>query len=205
MKPPVPFFDTLQEMPNPFRQRVQSLAHLQLETEPAQAIDDYQYASEFLYSYRGSPDTYSTYRREIEHFLHWSMLVAGKSLRDVRREDIESYVDFARKPPRSWIGTAMVPRYLDSQGQRIPNPDWRPYTTGNPELPVTSYSLSQSAVQAIFAVLSSFFNYLIQEDYLESNPVAQIRQKSKFVRKNQAQKPIRRLSDKQWQYVIESA
>jgi site-specific recombinase XerD len=205
MKIPVPFFDTLQEMPNPFRQRVQSVAHLQLDTEPAHAVDDYQYASEFLYSYRGSPDTFSTYRREIEHFLHWSWLVADKSLRDIRREDIEAYVDFARKPPRNWIGTAMVPRYLDRQGQRVPNPDWRPYTTGNPELPATAYTLSQSAVQGIFAVLSSFFNYLIQEDYLESNPVAQIRQKSKFVRKNQAQKPIRRLSDKQWQYVIESA
>jgi site-specific recombinase XerD len=205
MKIPVPFFDTLQEMPNPFRQRVQSVAHLQLDTEPAHAVDDYQYASEFLYSYRGSPDTFSTYRREIEHFLHWSWLVADKSLRDIRREDIEAYVDFARKPPRNWIGTAMVPRYLDRQGQRVPNPDWRPYTTGNPELPATTYTLSQSAVQGIFAVLSSFFNYLIQEDYLESNPVAQIRQKSKFVRKNQAQKPIRRLSDKQWQYVIESA
>lgn len=205
MKPPVPFFDTLQEMTNPFRQRVQSVAHLQLETEPAHALDDYQYASEFLYSYRGSPDTFSTYRREIEHFLHWSWLVAGKSLRDIRRDDIEAYVEFARKPPLTWIGTVAVPRYLDSQGLRIPNPDWRPYTTGNPELPVTAYSLSQSAIQSIFAVLSSFFNYLIQEDYLESNPVAQIRQKSKFVRKNQAQKPIRRLSDKQWQYVIESA
>ena len=65
--------------------------------------------------------------------------------------------------------------------------------------------MSQSAIQAIFAVLSSFFNYLIQEDYLDSNPVAQIRQKSKFVRKSQLQKPIRRLSELQWSYVIETA
>lgn len=204
IKPPVPFFDTLQEMQNPFRHRVQSVAHLQLDHEPPHALEDYQYASEFLYSYRGSPDTFSTYRREIEHFLHWSWLVGGKSLRDIRREDIEAYVEFARKPPPGWIGNSNLPRYLDSQGRRIPNPQWRPYSTGSPDLPPSSYSLSQSTVQALFAVLSSFFNYLIQEEYIESNPVAQIRQKGKFVRKQQGQKPIRRLSDKQLQYVIES-
>jgi len=205
MKPPVPFFDTLQEMPNPFRQRVQTVAHLQLESEPSNAVADYQFASEFLYSYRGSPDTFSTYRREIEHFLHWAWLVAHKSLRDLRREDIEAYVEFARKPPRSWIGTGNPPRYLNNQGQRVANPDWRPYTSSSPDQSAAAHSLSQSAVQAIFGVLGSFFNYLIQEDYLESNPVLQIRQKGKFVRKSHAQKPIRRLSGLQWSYVIDTA
>lgn len=205
MKPPIPFFDTLQEMPNPFRQRVQTVAHLQLESEPPHAVADYQFASEFLYSYRGSPDTFSTYRREIEHFLHWSWLVACKSLQDIRREDIEAYVEFAHKPPKSWIGTGNPPRYLNSQGLRVANPDWRPYTIGNPDQSPSLHSLSQSAIQAIFGVLSSFFNYLIQEDYLESNPVLQIRQKGKFLRKSHAQKPIRRLSNLQWSYVIEAA
>jgi hypothetical protein len=150
MKPPVPFFDTLQELANPFRQRVQSVAHLQLESEPPHAVDDYQFASEFLYSYRGSPDTFSTYRREIEHFLHWSWLVAKKSLRDIRREDIEAYVEFARKPPKTWIGSGNPPRYINSQGQRLPNPDWRPYSLSNPDQPAQAYSLSQSGVQAPF-------------------------------------------------------
>ena len=55
-KAPSPFFDTLAEMPNPYRQRVTSLKHL-LEEEPAHALEDYQYASEFLYSYRGTTCT----------------------------------------------------------------------------------------------------------------------------------------------------
>jgi integrase len=54
-------------------------------------------------------------------------------------------------------------------------------------------------------VLGSFFNFLIQEEYLEFNPVAQIRQKSKFLRKTQGAKPIRRLSQLQWSYVISTA
>jgi site-specific recombinase XerD len=202
-KVPAPFFDTLAEMPNPYRERVTSLKHL-LEDEPAHALSDYQLASEFLYSYRGSPDTYSTYRREIEHFLHWSWLVARKSLKEIRRENIEEYVEFARHPPKTWIGAKNVARYLDHQGQRVPNPDWRPYVTSGDKRKGSTYFLSQSGIQSIFAVLSSFFNYLIQENYLESNPVAQIRQKSKFVRKSSSARAIRRLSELQWVYLIET-
>tara|TARA_R110002110_G_scaffold415821_1_gene656719 strand:- start:45542 stop:46756 length:1215 start_codon:yes stop_codon:yes gene_type:complete len=200
-KSPVPFFDTLSEMPNPYRHPVKSIRHL-LENEPEGALEDYQHASEFLYSYRGSPDTFSTYRREIEHFLHWSWLVAEKSLRDIRREDIESYVEFAHQPPQTWIGDRNVSRFVEKQGAREVNPFWRPYVLQKPEVP---YSLSQSGTQSIFAVLSSFYNYLIQEEYIDRNPVAQIRQKSKFLRKTQSQKPIRRLSELQWSYVLDAA
>ena len=201
MKHPVPFFDTLAEMSNPYKHPVKSVKHL-LADEPADAINDYQHASEFLYSYRGSPDTFSTYRREIEHFIHWSWLIAEKSLTDNRREDIEAYVEFAHKPPKTWLGEKNVARFIEKQGVRVANPDWRPYVLNNPEQP---YILSQSAVQAIFGVLSSFYNYLIQEEYTDMNPVAQIRQKSKFLRKTQSQRPIRRLSELQWSYVLETA
>jgi len=53
--------------------------------------------------------------------------------------------------------------------------------------------------------LSSFYNFMLQEEYVESNPVALIRQKSKFVKKRQGPAKIRRLSDKQWQTVIHTA
>lgn len=201
---PVPFFDTLETMANPYKHRISSVRHL-LDDEPSHAIDDYQYASEFLYSYRGSPDTFSTYRREIEHFLHWCWLVARKSLKSVRREDVEAYVEFAKNPPKAWIGEKNVPRYLEKGGERVPNPDWRPYVipAKNPE--GAPYYQSQSAIQSIFGVLSSFCNFLIQEEYLEFNPVAQIRQKGKFLRKTQGSRPIRRLSQLQWSYVLETA
>ena len=67
------------------------------------------------------------------------------------------------------------------------------------------FSLSQKAVQAIFAVLSSFYQYLIQEDAIQYNPVSQIRQKSKFIRKQQHTPVVRRLSELQWTYVIDTA
>jgi len=199
IKSPTAFFDTLEEMPNPFRNPVTSLAHLS-DNCPGDALTDYQYAGEFIYSYRGSPDTFSTYRREIEHFLHWCWLVANKSLNQTVREDIESYIEFTRQPPAGWVGRKNVARFLERNGERIPNPAWRPYVAANGE-----YVLSQAALQSLFSVLSSFFNFLIQESYIAANPVSQMRQKSKFLRKHQSQGKIRRLSPLQWDFVIEAA
>lgn len=199
IRSPSAFFDTLEAMPNPFKQPVKSLDHL-LSDAPPDAIGDYQHASEFIYSYRGSPDTFSTYRREIEHFLHWCWVITGKSLKQIGREDLESYVEFSRQPPPNWVGEKNVPRFLNRQGQRVPNTDWRPYVHNSGE-----YVISQAALQSLFSVLSSFFNFLIQENYLTANPVSQIRQKSKFLRKQQSQGKVRRLSPLQWDYVVETA
>ena len=116
IKSPVPFFDTINDFKNPYRNPVKSITHLH-ENPPADALSDYQVASEFLYSYRGSNDTFSTYRRELEHFLHWSWIISGKSLKNVRREDIESYVEFARNPPANWIGNKNVSRFIEKQGE----------------------------------------------------------------------------------------
>jgi site-specific recombinase XerD len=64
---------------------------------------------------------------------------------------------------------------------------------------------SQAAIRATFTALSSFYKYLVQEDLIEANPVALIRQKSKFIRKEHQQAPVRRISNLQWDYVLETA
>ena len=198
-KSPIPFFDTLEEMPNPYKSPVCDVSHL-LRESPPDAVSDYQYASEFIYSYRGSHDTFSTYRREIEHFLHWCWLVRSKSLHRILREDFEAYVEFTRNPPANWIGNRNVARYVLKDGLRAPNPAWRPYVSAGGE-----YVLSQSALQSLFSVLSSFYNFLVQEGYTASNPVSRMRQKSKFLRGRQGQTRVRRLSPLQWDFVFEAA
>ncbi|MBP9778224.1 MAG: site-specific integrase [Rickettsiaceae bacterium] len=70
---------------------------------------------------------------------------------------------------------------------------------------IENYKLSRNSTKEIFAILSSFYNYLLQEEYVTANPVALIRQKSKFIRKTQGKPKIRRLSQTQWQYVIKTA
>ena len=203
--PPCPpaFFDTLEAMENPFKNRVASVSHLYAES-PENAVEDYQYASEFIYSYRGSPDTFNTYRREIEHFLHWCWVVKRQSITSIDRNHIEEFIDFSRSPPKTWISASNEARFILGSGERKTNPEWRPYTSSTASNG-GEYALSQSSLQSLLGVLSSFFNYLIQEEYIKSNPIAQLRQKSKFIRKHQGASKIRRLSPLQWDYTIACA
>ena len=203
--PPCPpaFFDTLEAMENPFKNRVASVSHLYAES-PENAVEDYQYASEFIYSYRGSPDTFNTYRREIEHFLHWCWVVKRQSITSIDRNHIEEFIDFSRSPPKTWISASNEARFIVGSGERKANPEWRPYTSSTASNG-GEYALSKSSLQSLLGVLSSFFNYLIQEEYIKSNPIAQLRQKSKFIRKHQGASKIRRLSPLQWDYTIACA
>ena len=67
------------------------------------------------------------------------------------------------------------------------------------------YKPSQAVIQSTFAVLSSFYDYLTEEQLIEFNPVALIRQRSKFVRKDHNAAVVRRITNLQWDFVIESA
>ena len=174
---------------------------------------DFDYAKEFIYSYRGSEATFNSYRREIERYLHWCWLVKKKSLKDIKRAEFEEFVEFCRKPPVEWIATQNHRRFTNQGGLLKPNENWRPFVVTvsktarqqGVEADPKKYSPSQKALQAIFSILGSFYTYLINEEYLETNPVRQVRQKSKFLRKQQSNHVIRRLSELQWSYVIETA
>src|SRR5688500_2507056 len=63
-------------------------------TVPTYAAKDYQWALNFLYSYRGSQDTFGAYRRDIERFLQWSWFVREQSVLKHKREDIEAFIEF---------------------------------------------------------------------------------------------------------------
>jgi site-specific recombinase XerD len=167
----------------------------------AQFLHDHQLVHAFLWSYRGSQATFNAYRRDIERLLHWCWLVQNISICKLDRAMIEAYVDFCRKPPLSWIGTAHKPRYVRVLGEWIPNSDWRPFVAQDKK----SHALSPIALSALLAVLSTFFQFLIAENAASMNPVALIRQKSKYVRRVQLQKVHRRLSKMQWSYVLETA
>lgn len=167
----------------------------------------------FLKNYRGSQGTFNSYRREVERVLQWCLHISHKTLSQLRREDIEAFVHFCQTPPPSWIGFKKAPRFIEKEGARLPNPEWRPFVSTVPkaahrkgERPdLKNFELSLGSTKEIFSILSTFFNCLVQENHAFMNPVALIRQKSKFIRKQQRQSKIRRLSELQWQYVIKTA
>ena len=195
---PIPLFDSLK-----FTDPKKSFQHLSVTFDKSYANQDYSQAIHFLYSYRGSEATFNAYRREIERLLQWSWFILGKSIKELRRNDFENFIEFCQQPPKHWIGVKTVARYITQQGIRKPHPDWRPFVATINKMAsqqgimpdIKKYALSQKALQAIFAVCGSFYNYLIQEDYIHFNPVAQIRQKSKFIRQQKSNHQVRRLSE----------
>lgn len=202
MKTPIPFFDSIENITSNqnYKNHLETKFHI-----------DYSYSLNFLKSYQGSIGTFNSYRREVERLLQWCFYVQNKNLKDLTREDIELFIKFCLNPPKSWIGTMKVPRFINKDAKRVANPDWRPFLimtsskqkkTGNIK---ENFGLSQGAVQEIFAILSTFFNFLIVEECITVNPVALIRQKSKFIRKFQQSAPIRRLSLVQWRAVLDAS
>lgn len=176
-------------------------------------LNDIKIARDFLSAYTGSQGTFNAYRREIERLIHWCALISFKNLKTVKREDIENYLYFCQRPPKSWIGKTKPPRFIEKNGQRLPNPAWRPFiaTVSKSERrqgmspDKDAFDLSSTSLRELLAILSSFFNYLLQENYISSNPIATLRQKSKFIKKQQGKPRIRRLSELQWDYVIHTA
>jgi site-specific recombinase XerD len=174
---------------------------------------DFNYCLNFLKSYTGSQGTFNSYRRETERLLQWSWLIKNKSLVALKREDIEQYIHFCESPPKNWIGLKKVVRFIEKDAQRIPNKDWRPFVVtiskasrkNGQTATIEKFCLSQGTIQEIFAILSTLFNFLIAEEYVLSNPVALIRQKSKFIRKRQHNAPVRRLSIIQWEAVLKAS
>ena len=174
--------------------------------------NDLGFAKQFLKQYNGNISTFNCYRKEVERFLQWAWLIQDISILDIRREHIESYLQFCEKPPKSWIGTKVVARFHTIEGQRKPNPEWRPFISKIPKSEtkqgnspnINNFSFSQKSIREIFVALGSLYQFLLTEGICNINPVASIRQKSKYIQKNQTSKRVPRLSEEQWKAVLDS-
>jgi len=158
---------------------------------------DYQSSLLFLNEYLGSKDTFTAYRREIERFLQWLWLVSDTTLPLMRREIIHEYMDFCQSPPQSWVGNQVSPRFKKQGGIKVPNENWRPFVSKEDH-----FTLSNNSKKALLSILSSYFNFLIDREHILFNPVALIRQKSRY-KTTEADKPIiRRLTNEHWQLIL---
>lgn len=94
---------------------------------------------------------------------------------------------------------------LDKEwGERLPNPQWRPFL-GKRELGRTlPYRLSEQAMKTKLAILSAFFQFLIQEEYMDRNP-ALLLQRVKRPQQQEADDQVQAFSELQWSYVMQAA
>ena len=209
-----PVFGSLDDIGDPFKRSSQKNNDAFFDgAAPAYAMNDYTAATKFLFSYNGSTATFNAYRRELERLFQWAWRVEMRAVMALSRDDIEAFVRFCLNPPDDWIGEKNVARFITENGERRAHPDWRPFVLSNsksaPGAKTVSrqkrYQPSQAAIRSIFAVLSSFYDYLTEESLIDHNPVALIRQKSKFIKKDHNAAPVRRISNLQWDYVIDTA
>lgn len=195
-----------------FKKWLQKLLHVN-NRPPRSAIIDYKHVIAFLYSYRGSTDTFNSYRRELERLIQWCWFIRKKSIIKLKNVDLENFIDFCQKPSKRWIATKVVARFINVKGKTKPNPNWRPFVVkiskkshqiGNvPDK--KDFVFSQAGIKILFNISSGFYSYLIQEKLITSNPIVQIRQKNRYIRKEPHSKVIRRLSRTQWDSVIKTA
>lgn len=180
--------------------------------------EDYKHVRAFLKSYSGVKTTFNGYRTHVERLLLWSWIFAGKSVLALRRSDLESFMAFSAAPHPTWVATKISKRFVVSGGTLAANPEWRPFTVkvskstrkvgieDGSDASALPYAMSQGSVRQVFAVCSSFYDFLIHEGIsIEANPCRAIKQKAKFIKRNMKVDSSKSLTRLQWDYVVDVA
>lgn len=183
------------------------------------AKDDYFHVREFLRSYAGWETTFKAYRTQVERLLLWSWIKEGRSILSLRRQDAEAFLAFSQEPDEDWVGTSVRRRFILKDGSMEPNPLWRPFgiqgdkasrklaveTGDDDDTTPERYEMAQGTLKQVFAICSSFYDYLNDQDVLVGNPFRAIKQKSRFFQKKAKAVSGKVLDRLQWEFVIETA
>lgn len=131
------------------------------------AKNDAQAISSFLLEFRDAPLTLVSYSKEIERLLLWCIHIAKLNISSLRRDHLMAYQGFLKNPePKNvWVGAKVKRQLTDGSA----NPNWRPF----------GKALSATTINKVITILDSFFNYLVQTNYLTGNPLAVDRRRKK--------------------------
>lgn len=181
------------------------------------AQSGYRSVRSFLLSYKGSEQTFNSYRTHVERLLLWCLIIRKKSIFTLKRQDAEAYLKFCRNPPLSWIGPVTRGRFVinnDSETlvafPQVPNPSWRPFSQKAPKNSAhlggkPSYAPSMGTMNQVFSVCSSFYEYLAEDNLVSLNPFRLVKNKQEFTGGVSSDAQTRALTPLQWDYVLETA
>ncbi|TNF69837.1 MAG: hypothetical protein EP298_01710 [Gammaproteobacteria bacterium] len=173
--------------------------------------DDYYYSKLFLKQHSDKVGTFNSYRREVERLLHWSWLIANKSLSMLNINDLREYLKFCESPSKLWIGSHKVRRFIVKEDYRIPNPQWRPYINSDKEIKSSNHKyagnshLENSSINEILMILSSFFNYLLNNKFIDNNPMQALRQVIKPYKKMNINSKVNKFNKSQINLLLKNA
>lgn len=133
------------------------------------ANNDAEALKSFLIGFQSTKLTYQTYLKELERLVLWCTHVQKVGISDLSYDDLVDYKNFleAPTPQALWCGNKRSKRQKDGSL----NPDWRPFVEG----------LSPISIKKTMSILDSFFNYLVQTQYLKGNPLSVNRRRKKKV------------------------
>lgn len=165
---------------------------------------DYEITRHFLLEYSDVSGTFNRFRGEVQRFLNYLWVIECKTLAQVDHQVVTGYYTFIKTPPASWISAGIHRGFQDNDGQRTPNPLWRPFTVRGKK----DYLLDQSSLNSTRTVLQTYFRFLMVRGYLQIDPMLNVRRRAKKA------KPIleegiigdegRRLSDLEWADLLET-
>ena len=158
-----------------------------------------------------SEHTYNRFRNEAEKFLIWLFLVKQEPMDGLRKQAILEYADFYWKPPVHWIGLAAHDRFLTINATYKINDKWLPFRLKIPKnhskdaVDKKKYKPSQESLKSMFTGVVAFYKYLMNEEICYGNPAQLAKKDCRYFIADAQVKEIRRLTEEQWQFVIDIA
>lgn len=117
------------------------------------ATNDFEAIVIWLRRYENSPQTFRSYRKDIERLYLWCLNHLNKPFSSLALEDIQQYLQFLKKPTPYdvWCG----PRRPRN------DPRWRPFED----------YLSEASRKQVMVIIGVCFSFLVNAGYLNKNPV----------------------------------
>jgi len=213
---PLPLYPTYNELKDIELKDYPELNTFLNESSELDRLQHWRWGLSFL-NYIGrnkSEHTYNRFRNEVERFLTWVFMVKVKPIDTLRKQDILEYVDFCWKPPVSFIGLAAYDRFVYHNGFYRVNPKWLPFRMKTPkgrqsetgsQADKKKYKPSQETLKSLFTGVVAFYKYLMSEEICYGNPAQIAKSDCRYFIADAQVKDIRRLTEDQWQYVLDIA
>ena len=213
---PLPLYPTYNELKDIELNDYPELNTFLNESSELDRLQHWRWGLSFL-NYIGrnkSEHTYNRFRNEVERFLTWVFMVKIKPIDTLRKQDILEYVDFCWKPPVSFIGLAAYDRFVYHNGFYKVNPKWLPFRVKTPkgrqsetgsQADKKKYKPSQETLKSLFTGVVAFYKYLMSEEICYGNPAQIAKSDCRYFIADAQVKDIRRLTEDQWQYVLDIA
>jgi len=167
------------------------------------ALRDLEVSLRYLTDYANVQGTYNRFRSEVQRFLSYLWVVAGRTLDQVDGEVVASYFDFLKNPPAVWVSPNIHSGFLDSQGRRVINPRWRPFTGQRSK--GKRYTASPASLKSSRTALASYFRFLRQRKIMAEDPFLEVRRRDTKAKSNalleRQEASVRRYTDWQWSFI----